>query len=81
MVTDDQIRTLAYTIWEEEGCPDGKDLEHYLRAKKILEDQGTKRVFEVIEQPPVAKAAPPAKHRHLTSPPNKRSIRARHKKR
>ena len=26
------IRERAYAIWEEEGTPDGKDLDHWLRA-------------------------------------------------
>lgn len=37
MATEEQIRELAYYIWEQEGCPEGKDLEHYFRAKKMLE--------------------------------------------
>ena len=27
------IRERAYAIWEQEGRPDGKDLEHWLRAE------------------------------------------------
>ena len=69
MVTDEEIRELAYTIWEEEGRPNGKDVEHYLRAKKILEEREAK-----------LELAPPLKHIQLPSPPSKRSIRARHKK-
>ena len=80
MITDDQIRTLAYTIWEEEGRPEGKDLEHYLRAKKILEEQEAKRIIELAPPPLVVELAPPPKQIHLPSPPSKRSIRARHKK-
>jgi Protein of unknown function (DUF2934) len=30
---DQAIRERDYAIWEEEGCPDGKDLEHWLRAE------------------------------------------------
>ena len=37
MVTEEQIKEMAYSIWEKEGCPEGKDLEHYFRAKQILE--------------------------------------------
>lgn len=36
-VTEEQIKQLAYSIWEREGRPDGKDVEHYFRAKAILE--------------------------------------------
>jgi hypothetical protein len=39
MVTEQQIKELAFAIWEEEGRPEGKDLEHYFRAKQILEER------------------------------------------
>lgn len=39
MATEEQIRQLAYAIWEKEGRPEGKDLEHYYRAQQILEEQ------------------------------------------
>ena len=39
MATEEQIRALAYTIWEQEGHPEGKHEEHYLRAKQILEEK------------------------------------------
>jgi hypothetical protein len=39
MATEEQIKELAYFIWEKEGRPDGKHLEHYSRARQILEDQ------------------------------------------
>jgi len=39
MATEEQIRALAYTIWEQEGCPEGKREEHYYRAKQILEEK------------------------------------------
>jgi len=37
MVTEEQIREQAYAIWEQEGRPEGKDLEYYFRAKQMLE--------------------------------------------
>jgi Protein of unknown function (DUF2934) len=39
MVKDEDIRKMAYSIWEKEGRPAGKDAEHYYGAKKILEGQ------------------------------------------
>jgi len=39
MASEEQIRELAYSIWEKEGCPEGKDAEHYYRAKIMLEEQ------------------------------------------
>jgi hypothetical protein len=31
-----KIRARAYAIWEEEGRPDGKHLEHWVRAKQLI---------------------------------------------
>jgi starch phosphorylase len=39
MVTEEQIRELAYFIWEQEGRLKGKDQEYYFRAKQILEEK------------------------------------------
>ena len=35
-VTDDQVARLAYQYYEESGCVDGYDLEHWLRAESEL---------------------------------------------
>jgi hypothetical protein len=34
-----QIKQLAYEIWESEGCPDGYDLGHWLRAEAEVMSQ------------------------------------------
>jgi len=39
MPTEEQIKELAYTMWEQEGRPEGKDVEHYFTAKQRLEEQ------------------------------------------
>ena len=39
MPTEEQIRELAYAIWEEERRPVGKDLEHWFAAERMLEEQ------------------------------------------
>jgi hypothetical protein len=39
MPTEEQIRELAYQMWEQQGRPEGKDVEHYFAAKQILEEQ------------------------------------------
>ena len=39
MVTEEQIRELAYLLWEQYGYPEGKDVDHYYRAKQILEER------------------------------------------
>ena len=68
MATDEQIRSLAYTIWEQEGYPHGKDVEHYFRAKKILEEQEAARILELAPPSPPPRqidlAARPIKKEH-----------------
>ena len=39
MVTDEEIKKLAWSIWQAEGRPEGKHLNHYFRAKQILEQR------------------------------------------
>ena len=34
-----RIRDRAYRIWIDEGQPDGKDLDHWLRAKREIEEE------------------------------------------
>ena len=34
--TDEQIAALAYSIWEQEGRPEGRDLEHWRAAEAQL---------------------------------------------
>lgn len=34
-----RIRDRAYRIWVDEGQPDGKYLEHWLRAKREVEEE------------------------------------------
>lgn len=36
MPTEQQVKELAYSIWEREGRPHGKHLEHYYRALSTL---------------------------------------------
>ena len=59
MPTEEQIRALAYSLWEQEGCPEGKREEHYYRAKQILEEQEAGKGN--VEQPPSVINLPPPK--------------------
>lgn len=67
----DEIRSIAYQIWEEEGYPEGRDVEHWLRAEMIWQERNQ----------PVAAAAPvkavAGKPRVKRKPPQKRSRVAR----
>ena len=58
---DEAVRTLAHQLWEEEGRPDGRANDHWLRAATLIDS---------IEAPkpknpaaPKAKAAPKKKPR------------------
>ncbi len=42
MAREDEVKLIAYRIWEEEGCPDGRDCEHWFRAETIWEQQAKK---------------------------------------
>ncbi len=37
MEREEEIRSLAYSIWESEGYPTGRDLEHWLTAETICD--------------------------------------------
>ncbi len=37
---EEQKKGLAYAIWMREGQPEGRDMEHYFRAERILSVQG-----------------------------------------
>jgi len=80
MVTDEEKRKLAFTIWEQEGRPVGKDVEYYFKAKKILEEQEANRILELAPVPPLVELAEPPKNIPLPPAPSKRSIRSQHKK-
>jgi hypothetical protein len=89
MTKDEEIRKLAFDIWEQEGRPRGKDVEHYFRAKKILEEREATNLIEltpptpVVELPPAtqyAELGPTPKHIDLPKKRSNQSIRSRHKK-
>ena len=46
-----EIREAAYRIWQAEGCPEGCDVDHWLRAEREVALQGA-------ADAPVAVAAP-----------------------
>lgn len=33
---EQRIRDRAYAIWLDEGCPDGRDAEHWLQAERAI---------------------------------------------
>jgi|WetSurMetagenome_2_1015567.scaffolds.fasta_scaffold896032_2 hypothetical protein len=43
MAKEDEIKLIAYSIWQQEGCLDGYDCDHWFKAEEIWEDQQKKR--------------------------------------
>ena len=39
MAKEDEIRLIAYNIWEQEGCTNGKDCQHWFRAEAVWDKQ------------------------------------------
>jgi Protein of unknown function (DUF2934) len=37
--TQEQIRELAYRIWQAEGYPHGSDVQHWLKAEAIWQEE------------------------------------------
>jgi len=51
------IRTIAHRLWEEDGRPEGRDVEIWLRAEKLASGK-TKPAAKVKAAPSADKAAP-----------------------
>ena len=80
MVTGEQIKELAHAIWEQEGRPEGRDVEYHFRAKKTLEEQEASRVIQLAPTAPLVELAPPPPIALLAPMPSKRRRQARPKK-
>ena len=50
MGREDEIRAIAYRIWEEEGCVDGHDVEHWLKAEQIWENEQARKAASMVEK-------------------------------
>ncbi len=35
----EEMQIIAYHLWEEEGRPEGKDIDHWLRAEQIVRNR------------------------------------------
>ena len=74
MGKEDEIRLIAYQIWEEEGCINGRDCEHWLRAESIWQRQ-QKEKFPAQNIKPESK--PVAKPVSKAMPSGKKSTKTR----
>jgi hypothetical protein len=82
MATEEQIKALAYEIWEQEGRPDGKHVEHYYRAISLLEVKKTAPP-SVIQLPgrqvPKQLSPPPQRKPEAPAAPAKKPVRRKKK--
>jgi hypothetical protein len=79
MVTEEQIRELAYTIWEQEGRPEGKDLEYYFRAKQMLEEREADSSLANEPVPPASVLQPPSAQKPIEWHAGNKSRRKKHR--
>lgn len=45
-----EIRKVAYNIWEQEGYPDGKDIDHWLQAEREIKLLALYRDFQKLRR-------------------------------
>ncbi len=71
MAREDEIKLIAYSIWEEEGCPPGRDCDHWYRAEVIWEARQPKAAARStkIESKPAAKSTSKASTAQKKSKP------------
>ena len=57
----DEIARVAHAIWEAEGRPDGRDHEHWMQAKQLLEEGRAEAEYPraVAESGPAARPVQP----------------------
>ncbi len=72
MGREDEIKVIAYSIWEGEGCPNGRDCEHWYRAEIIWEDQQQRNVGAAAAKPSARRSA---KKEPATAPAPRRAAR------
>ena len=69
MGKEDEIRVIAYCIWEGEGYVHGHDSEHWFRAEAIWEEKQKK---EAVSMNAKAESESTAKQRKWNNPSGKR---------
>lgn len=82
MPNEEEIKKMAYDIWEKEGRPYGKDQEYYYRAQKTLEEQEIAKPTELAQTSPTIESElkPPVMESSQTASINPtRSVRHKRK--
>ncbi len=71
MAREDEIKMIAYQIWEEEGRPEGRDAEQWLKAEAIWE-RNHKKAPGAAQPAPAAISASKSKPAQRPSKPTSR---------
>ena len=50
-VREEEIRQIAYGIWEADGQPEGRDLEHWSKGEAIWQERQQEGMHSVIPPP------------------------------
>jgi hypothetical protein len=53
---ENEVRLIAYELWENDGRPDGRDLDHWLQAEAIWAERQLPQLEETASKPSVKKA-------------------------
>jgi hypothetical protein len=65
--TTEQIRELAYHLWDSRGRPHGADIEHWLEARRILDNRANGH-SNSADEPSTTKPGKTKKHRKKAKP-------------
>lgn len=77
MPSQDSISARARRIWEQAGRPEGKDLDHWLRAERELRGEGPSTTTAKVGAAPASpEAARDADAARTPGPPLSRSKKA-----
>jgi len=54
---EEEIRLIAYQIWEDEGCQEGFHLEHWIRAESTWQEQHGQATIPASSKPAAPRAS------------------------
>jgi len=68
---EDEVREIAYKIWEDEGHPQGRDQEHWLKAEAVWQerqDQTEHMADDVVSRPDLVASKVTGKRKQSPKP-------------
>ena len=80
MATEEEIKKIAHEIWEQEGRPEGKGVEHYFRAERLLQERQVGQIIELGPTSPIPQLAPQPPIIELDSPQRKHKAQSNRRK-